>query len=134
MIACQRLKLHSRVGLLHDLSKLKFSELIPYTRCFYADDGSSQYNPDQWFDQALNQHQKANKHHWQYWVLFEDSGKVLALPMTQRYIEEMVADWMGAGRAITGKWEVKEWYEKNKEKMLLHTDTKERVEKLLNLL
>lgn len=134
MIACQKLKLHPRVGLFHDLSKFKPSELIPYARCFYAPDGSGQYKPDGWFDLAWNHHQKRNKHHWQYWVLQEDSGKVVALPMPLRYVQEMVADWMGAGRAIHGKWEVKEWYCKNKEKMILHTDTEVMIEKLLSSL
>jgi len=132
MIACKKLKLRSSVWVLHDLSKLRPSELIPYARCFYKSDGSKQYVPDNNFNFAWNDHQKRNKHHWQYWVLLNDSGKIEALPMSQRYIEEMVADWAGAGRAITGKWEVREWYEKNKDKMILHADTRERVEKLLN--
>ncbi|GFE58515.1 hypothetical protein [Geobacter sp. AOG1] len=35
---------------------------------------------------------------------------------------------MWAGRAITGKLEAAEWYEKNKEKMQLHILTREFVE------
>jgi len=48
--------------------------------------------------------------------------------MPERYIQEMVADWMGAGKAINGKWEVCEWYEKNKRNMILHPDTRMIVE------
>ena len=33
--------------------------------------------------------------------------------------------------AITGKWETLEWYEKNKEKILLHPETRYLVEGLL---
>jgi len=43
----------------------------------------------------------------------------------------MVADWMGAGRAITGRWETKEWYGKNKGNMLLHPETRKMVEDVL---
>jgi hypothetical protein len=38
--------------------------------------------------------------------------------------QEMLADWMGAGRAITGKWETPSWYQLNREKMILHPDTR----------
>jgi hypothetical protein len=36
-----------------------------------------------------------------------------ALPMPEKFVREMVADWMGAGRAITGRWDVNDWYRPN---------------------
>lgn len=89
------------------------------------------------FESAWNHHQKTNKHHWQYWVMFPDrpaSGQLTRysiLPMPDRYIREMVADWMGAGRAITGKWEVAQWYARMKHEMLLHSRTRQYVEDLI---
>jgi len=62
------------------------------------------------------------------------NARPIPLPMPKKYVFEMVADWMGAGRAITGRWEVKEWYKKNKDKMLLHEATREAVEKILEVL
>ena len=53
------------------------------------------------------------------------------LAMPERYVREMVADWMGAGRAITGRWEVAEWYAKTREHIILHPDTRARVEELI---
>lgn len=53
------------------------------------------------------------------------------LAMPERYVREMVADWMGAGRAITGKWEVREWYAKTREHIILHPATRARVEELI---
>ena len=61
-----------------------------------------------------------------------DAGAVLAilnrapvaLPMPEHFVREMVADWAGAGRAITGSWEVSAWYAKNKEKIVLHPKTR----------
>lgn len=47
------------------------------------------------------------------------------------YAREMIADWMGAGRAITGKWEVAEWYEKNQNKIQLHPETRRFVENII---
>jgi hypothetical protein len=45
---------------------------------------------------------------------------------------EMIADWMGAGRAINGTWDATIWYAKNKDKIHLHPATRARVEEQLN--
>lgn len=52
--------------------------------------------------------------------------------MPEKYVREMVADWIGAGRAITGKYEAHSWYQQNKEKIQLHPQTKDLAEKILN--
>lgn len=53
-------------------------------------------------------------------------------PMPDVYIREMVADWRGAGRAA-GKTDTAAWYEKNRDKIILHPDTRQRVEELLGI-
>lgn len=118
--------------LLHDISKFRPREWSPYAFTFYNKDGFGRYNETIDFNYAWNSHQKTNKHHWQYWVLQEDSGKTICLPIPKKYILEMIADWMGAGKAITGEWEVCNWYEKNKNKIQLNPHTKDIVEELLN--
>lgn len=55
----------------------------------------------------------------------------VALPMPERYVREMVADWCGAGRAITGKWEVAQWYTKTRDHIILHPSTRRLVEDLI---
>ena len=128
-------------GLIHDLSKLKPSEWIPYRDYFYSKTDVStftvtsstgfishkSYNQRR-FDEAWNSHQKVNKHHWQYWVLLKDDGTIEALEMPDVYRREMLADWRGAGKAIHGKDETKAWYLKNKHKMVLHKETREWIE------
>lgn len=56
----------------------------------------------------------------------------VALEMPERYAREMVADWMGAGRAITGRWEVAEWYAKTRQHIILHPETRALVERLIS--
>lgn len=56
-----------------------------------------------------------------------------ALPMPERYAREMVADWMGAGRAITGEWKTPKWYWENRHNMVLHPDTRAYVESELGI-
>lgn len=203
--------------LIHDWSKFRPSEWGPYVEYFYG----SKPDPTEDelinllreltrdgceanFNVAWNHHQKRNPHHWQYWLLIEDSGSVNSkrygiqshgdgypcwiadfeqdskmvspscpdivslsaednkhvnehdgehpcaklqrlhdtlnsavfpkpIYMPKKFVREMVADWAGAGRAITGGWDVNKWYASNKHKIILHPATRQHVEKLLLL-
>jgi hypothetical protein len=114
-------------GFVHDWSKFLPDEWLPYAEYFYG----WGYNQSE-FDKAWLLHQKRSPHHWQYWVLMEDSGKTKALDMPLRYRKEMLADWRGAGMA-QGKPDTAAWYAKNKERMVLHPDTRAWIEKMLGL-
>lgn len=123
--------------IIHDWLKFLPCEWFPYVRRFYNRDGSKRdwnamYDKME-FDAAWNHHQKSNKHHWQYWILINDSDEPKLRPqiMPSNYVKEMVADWAGAGRAITGKWEVKTWYTTNRDKIIIHDETRELVEQIL---
>lgn len=129
----------------HDWSKFLPSEFLPYVEFFHGPDSvktsgvtgpSSREVPvyvKAAFDQAWLHHQHLNDHHWQHWILREDSGAVKLLEMPGPCVREMVADWMGAGRVITGKWEAKEWYLSQKNVIQLHDNTRFYVEALLGL-
>ena len=131
--------------LVHDLSKFRRGEWIAYRRYFYEDweplvavlkhmpawTGPTAESVERDFDRAWLAHQHRNPHHWQHWILREDDGDVKALRMPYRCVVEMVADWMGAGRAITGRWGVEDWYRGNKDKMDLHPHTRKEVERIL---
>lgn len=131
LVAGRRIGAPVRRLILHDMSKFLPSEWWPYARTFYKEDGGKQYKEDDGFNQAWLLHQHRNPHHWQYWLLKTDRGDLVAVEMPKAYAIEMVADWMGAGRAITGKWEAKEWYEKNRSKIALGPKTREFVDRLL---
>ena len=83
------------------------------------------------FDRAWLHHQHQNPHHWQHWVLRLDDGEAYPLEMPEAFVREMVADWAGAGRAITGKWEVGSWYQRNAKTIELHPATRRLVLRLL---
>lgn len=119
--------------IIHDWSKFLPSEWNPYANNFYDDKGNRKaWVPNPTFDKAWLHHIHFNPHHWQHWVLQEDSGNVIFLEMPKKYVTEMVADWAGAGKAITGRWEIKEWYEKNKSKIKLNDTTRNQVELLID--
>ena len=83
------------------------------------------------FEFAWGLHQKRNKHHWQFWLSKSAGGEATPAPMPERYVREMVADWVGAGRAITGRVEVVEWYARNRDGIRLDARTREQVERLI---
>lgn len=112
---------------IHDWSKFSPAEWGPYVRTFYA---KHKARPGE-FDRAWLHHQHRNPHHWQHFLLREDDGDLKALPMPESLAREMVADWMGAGRAITGRWEVRAWYSANAHKIVLADETREVVESLV---
>jgi hypothetical protein len=120
-------------GIKHDWTKFLPSEWSPYAEYFYGakrpDIGTKGYNhalhqDDGAFNVAWNYHQKRNDHHWQYWVIMYDDGKVFPLPMPEICRWEMIADWRGAGKA-QGKPKTWEWYEVNKDKQTMETSTRE---------
>lgn len=119
--------------IVHDLSKFSRAEWSPYVRRFASgragelDHGA---DPDEWHI-AWNHHWHRNPHHWEHWLRFEEGLAVFTMQMPETYVREMVADWMGAGRAYTGKWDARDWYAANKSRLALHPDTRKFAEALL---
>lgn len=117
--------------LVHDWHKFLPSEWGPYVRAFYAPDGSRQYLESDDFKNAWRLHQHRGSHHWQFWLVTMDRGETIPLEMPYPCFMEMIADWYGAGRAISGKWGAPEWYEKNRERIMLAPNTRHYVESIL---
>ena len=112
----------------HDKSKYSEYEFYGYKQYFYPND--KEVKNQDIFDLAWNHHQKTNKHHWEYWVLI--SGKEMKpLPIDYIYIIEMLCDWSAMSLKFNDK--PSEFYNKNKNKILLHCETEYYVENLLNL-
>lgn len=138
-IECCKLGIPWR-GLVHDLSKFSPTEWGPYVETFYGQkpsprDATGAYDPSKIggaFDVAWLHHQHHNPHHWQWWILRGDHDAQKILPMSENCRKEMLADWYGAGRA-QGKPDTKAWYLANKDKMLLHHETRQWIENMLRI-
>jgi hypothetical protein len=127
-------------GLVHDLSKFSSIEWFPYVEFFYGDSGwvrGSSVRPpkdiDDKFDFAWLCHQHNNPHHWQYWIRHGDDGTIRVFPMSDKHRKEMLCDWKGAGKAITGSNDSKNWYMVNRDKMTLHEETRKWIEQQLEV-
>lgn len=134
-VACRQTGVSLWRALIHDWTKFLPCEWFGYVNSFYGG-YSWKDRPDGVkvaFNSAWNHHQKSNKHHWQYWILTNDSDnpKHKPLPIPEKYIREMVADWWGAGRAIKGKWGAYEWYCENRNQIMLNDKSRERIERVL---
>lgn len=129
------------LALLHDNSKFGPSEFGPYARFFYESDGAKKqrrnstgyYKPtdtgDHAFDVAWHHHFRNNKHHWQFWAVpdTEVPGGIKVLEMPERYRREMLADWIGAGKA-QGVPDTLGWYLTNRDKLVLGPETRKWIE------
>jgi Family of unknown function (DUF5662) len=134
-------------GLVHDLSKFSVAEFKPYALYFFgklpdwqsfkhANGFPYEFTKDYWeekFELAWLHHKRVNPHHWEYWVDMDSKNEMLVRKMPEKYMKEMLCDWRGAGRAINGKDDTKEWYLKNRDRIMLHPETKQWIEDQLGV-
>lgn len=88
------------------------------------------------FDLAWLAHIHANPHHWQHWLLQNDDPKIglRILDMPYVFIIEMLCDWWSFSWKTGNLTEVFDWYNKNKEGILLSEKTRNTLENILDML
>ena len=142
-VECVKLGIPVR-GLLHDLSKLRPDEWFAYARWYNGTWGLRFNGGFYWefvrqaewraaINRAWLRHQHRNRHHWQYWILVNDSPPIQFLEMPLKYRKEMLADWRGAGRAKKGYDNTPEWYLANRENIVLGPKTRKWIETQLKI-
>lgn len=113
----------------HDMSKWSKEEYDPYCEYFYGDNKTDEVKQN--FDKAWLHHIHNNPHHWNYWVLI-DNGETKALPMDYFNICEMILDWWTFSWKSGNLYEIFDWYDKHKDKMILHEQTRNIIEEILH--
>ena len=115
----------------HDESKWKDDEYQAYDVYFYGNARSTEIERN--FNYAWLRHIHRNPHHWQHWVLIndepEEGEKVLEMPYN--YIIEMICDWWSFSWKTGNLYEIFDWYENHKKRMILSKNTRELVEQIL---
>ena len=114
---------------LHDASKFFEDEYQAYDNYFY---GKQTEKVKTEFNYAWLHHIHNNPHHWQHWVLINDEDGTIALEMPKNYVIEMISDWWAFSHKSGNLYEIFEWYESHKKNMILHENTKNLVEDILN--
>ena len=130
----------------HDASKSCPDEYDAYDRYFYGDEKG---NPEtrKEFNKAFLIHIHRNPHHWQYWVLVHDDGaegdtrKMDPVDMPDNYILEMICDWWSFSwkkydetEDIETLQEIFDWYDEHQDGIVMSSETKKKVEKVLDIL
>ena len=117
----------------HDESKYSPLEYPAYDEYFYPKKtDKTQDEINKAFAYAWNLHQKGNTHHWQFYVLLNDDGTTKVLDMEIHAILEMVCDWWAFSWKINKPLEIIDFYEKNKNNMMLSDKTRLIVESILD--
>lgn len=111
----------------HDISKFLPSEFFPYSENFHSGPWKKYRELNRRaMEEAWQWHKNRNPHHWDFWV--KGSGE--AIPMPEKYVKQMIADWKGMGRQ-TGFDNAINYYAKTKHRMSLHKDTVKLIHKYL---
>lgn len=114
----------------HDKSKWSAEEYPAYDNWFYGNDKSHQAKIE--FEYAWLHHIHKNRHHWQHWVLINDDDGTVALEMPREYVYEMIADWWTFSWKNGNLYEIFDWYDVHKDKMILHKETRKMIESVLD--
>jgi len=123
--------------IVHDWVKYLPCEAPHYGRQFFGDKSDPLGFTMAWL------HHQRQKHHWEAWIPITGHNRggykdLEPLPMPEKYVREMCADWLGASRAYEGKYPENlgewKWFWDNfetKVKPRLHKDTAERVKSII---
>jgi hypothetical protein len=118
------------LGFIHDLSNFLLDEFFPHAKCFYKPDDTEQYEPSMEYKLAHLKHCHRNPHQYQYWLEVYH-GNLIPMPMPEKYIREMIADWTSSAIVYHQQNNTIPWYEKYKDTLLLHEETTKTLEKIL---
>lgn len=108
-------------GIIHDWDKFLPGRWNAY-RNFFAQPTITDEVKEA-FRTSWRRHAYLNDHHWQHWVSVHDDGKVRAHEMTEVARKEMLADWIGAHKAIGGT-SLLGWYVEREATILIAPQTK----------
>lgn len=127
-------------GLRHDLSKYSPTEFIAGAKNF-AGDKSPNVNErnTNGFSRAWLHHQGRNKHHYEYWVDYDEkANKKVPVPMPTKYLIEMFCDRVAASKIYYGDSYTDDtplaYFEKTRSRRYIHEKTSDQLEKLLRML
>ena len=117
----------------HDESKYSDEEYDAYDKYFY---GNRSYEVVENFRKAWLHHIHANPHHWQHWVLINDNPEEgeIVLDIPNKYIIEMICDWMSFSLSKGNLYELFDWYDEHKKYMKLSDLTRDHVEDILTMI
>ena len=106
-------------------------EYDAYANYFYGEDKTTEV--EEAFARAWLSHIHHNPHHWQHWLLQNDDPKIglRVLDMPYVFIVEMLCDWWAFSWKNNNLYEVFDWYDKNKQGIILSDKSRKSLETIL---
>ena len=137
---CFRCGLYKQ-GLLHDLSKYSWTEFSVGAKYYQGNRSpNNAEREDKGYTSAWLHHKGRNKHHLEYWIDYslQKGEGMVGMEMPVKYVVEMLCDRVAASKNYSPETytdrSALEYYEKGKDKYLLHTNSRALLEKLLTML
>lgn len=128
-------------GLLHDLSKYSWTEFSVGMKYYQGDKSPNGIQKrTEGYSSAWLHHKGRNKHHFEYWVDYGVNGQegLVGMKMPVKYVVEMFIDRMCACKNYQkDKYTDRSplaYYEREKDYYVLHKNTRELLEELLQKL
>ncbi len=129
-------------GIIHDWSKYNPIEFFVGVKYYQGGKRSPNYGEKEahGYSSSWLHHKGRNKHHFEYWIDYsmKPAEGLKGMPMPTRYILEMFCDRIAASKNYNRNNYDNSfplaYYNKNKDHYVLHPDTRELLEKLLNML
>lgn len=139
MQGCFRIGL-IRQGLTHDLSKYSPVEFWTGARYYQGTRSpNAAEREEKGYSEAWMHHKGRNRHHYEYWTdMNPQTHRYDAVPMPRKYMAEMVMDRRAACMTYQGKAYTPAsplaYYEKSRERVLMHPQTQRELEYILTML
>lgn len=130
-------------GLTHDLSKFSPTEFLVGVKYFQGDmsPNSAERAANGGYSYSWLHHKGRNKHHLEYWMDYDTSGKdggmYVPLEMPAKYLAEMFCDRLAASKTYRGKAykdsDPYDYYMRMKNHYLIHKKTADSLETMLRI-
>ena len=139
MLGCFRVGLYGQ-GLTHDLSKYSPTEFWNGARYYQGvRSPNAAEREDKGISEAWIHHKGRNPHHYEYWTDMNLKTRCYEpVPMPRKYLAEMVMDRRAACMTYQGKnytdGSPLAYFEKSRERELMHPDTKRQLAYILTML
>lgn len=108
-------------AIIHDWDKFIPSNFISYSRALNRENFLKEIEKEK-YNRAVFNHRHRSKHHWEYWVAPAPTGLYL-FRIPEKYIKEMICDWICAAKVQNKKQKITTWLSKNERKIFIHPDS-----------
>lgn len=127
---CYKLFWNEDLPYKHDASKYSEEEYTAYANYHHPEGDEPTEEQKLAYDYAVLHHIHNNPHHWQYWALLDEKDEDRKLlPIPDKYIKEMIADWASFALKEKDPKKLIKWYKENRDTIHVNKESKKKLDK-----